>query len=254
MKMDKISSIESFSDFHDFIETLLESKVPLFYRGVRDAEYDLTTKLGRLSTEEHYNQSSAFELEEIIFNKFKREAIPHLERVPQNDWEWISLAQHHGLPTRLLDWTLNPLVALYFAVEKRFDGDSAVYVLNDMADDQLNSFIEMGGSPFNVKGTRGITPSHITNRIIAQSGCFTLHENFREPMDSEKITKVIIPNSIRTDIKRILYGYGIHRFFLFPDLDNLSKHITMQQNGEYYSKNQHVLQKAYRNQKSQPPF
>jgi type I restriction enzyme M protein len=50
-----------------------------------------------------------------MLEKFKREAIPYLTIKPNDDWDWLALAQHHGLPTRLLDWTQNPLVAVGIA-------------------------------------------------------------------------------------------------------------------------------------------
>ena len=75
------------------------------------------------------------ELEHNVLEVFRNHLVTHVQHLPRNDWEVLAIAQHHGIPTRFVDWTENPLVALYFAVREaqKDDGsapkDSAVYVL-----------------------------------------------------------------------------------------------------------------------------
>ena len=91
------------------------------FRGVkRSATHRLIPSAGRGPTRD---TRKVLRAEQQILNAFKRTALPFLPFQPKDDWEWLALAQHHGLPTRLLDWTTNPLVAAYFACSGSSEGE-----------------------------------------------------------------------------------------------------------------------------------
>jgi hypothetical protein len=79
-----------------------------WYRGQADATWGLTPTIGR--------NPDHLQAELTIIKLFRQNARPHLREYPGTDWEWVFLMQHHRAPTRLLDWSESPLVALYFAL------------------------------------------------------------------------------------------------------------------------------------------
>lgn len=217
-------TLESFEKFHQRVQRY--SREADIYRGVTRREYPLVPKIGRVPLRK--NQSRRLE-EGRMFRRFKERALPYLEFMPRNDWDWLAVAQHHGLPTRLLDWTRNPLVALYFAVEHETTCDSAVYVLRgyEVLSPRANP------DPFKYPEVGKFVPDRITPRISAQLGVFTIHPKPEEPFSSGSLEKLIIPNGIRRQLKRILDGYGINRGTLFPGLDGLAHHIAWQRTSVY---------------------
>lgn len=209
--------IRSFLDFHNSLQKFIGRKV--IFRGVTDANtHKLIPRLGR--TKKGFVAISNLETE--IFRTFKEQSRPYLDFIPNNDWEWLALAQHHGLPTRLSDWTRNPLVALYFAVERSHQGDSAIYVY------ECEKFIntEVHKDPFDIEEVGKFIPAHLTLRITAQAGVFTIHPIPDEEFVDRNIELLTIAEEAREQIKKDLYLYGIHRAALFPDLDNLAEYIS----------------------------
>jgi hypothetical protein len=162
-------------------------------------------------------------MEQVLIRRFKNEARPYLKYDPKSDWEWLSLAQHHGLPTRLLDWSHSGLVAAFFAIEKDEDSDGAVYVY------RLRFLIPRGGEgqdPFKPKySIRKFHPVHLTSRIGAQSGLFTIHRTPTHATKSSLVTRLIIPAELKPAFRTMLYRYGVTHASLFPDLDGLCKHL-----------------------------
>src|SRR5690349_11458428 len=104
--------INSFSGLHDVIENYDARTV--IYRGVKSVEFPLMPKVGRIVPPKSNGSREANEKE--ILRLFKERALRFLDVVPTSDWDWLALGQQYGLPTRLLDWTENPLVACFFAV------------------------------------------------------------------------------------------------------------------------------------------
>ena len=211
----------------DILKVVQEyGKITVIYRGVGSAKYQLIPKVGR-----RRRSGKALETkdEKYILSLFKQRAIAHLERTPIDDWEWLALAQHHGLPTRLLDWTRNPLVAAYFAVAQEMDEDSAIYAY------QSNKYlqVEKNVDPFKVGHVARVIPNHVTTRISVQSGLFTIHPNPSEPFNAPSVRKLVIPAKSRKQIKRALDKVGINNASLFPDLDGIARHIDWLRTDEH---------------------
>jgi len=115
---------------------------------------------------------------------FKKYGVPFLNYRPKDDWEWLVIGQHHGLPTRLLDWTSNPLVAAYFAAEGSPETDCAIYAMRApmvVDTDRDKNPLARG------TGVDVVTPDHVSNRIAAQAGMFTIHWQPEKPVQSGSI-------------------------------------------------------------------
>ena len=209
--------IHTFSELHETIERYDARTV--IYRGMKSVKYPLTPKIGRIIPPESVGSREANEKE--ILRLFKERALRFLDFMPTTDWDWLALGQQHGLPTRLLDWTNNPLVACYFAVEEPCEEDSVIYAY------QNKSYIDVEEhtDPFRYREVGKFIPCHISPRITTQGGLFTIHPRPYDQFESEDMEKIIIPNPIRSMLRQSLNRYGVDRFALFPNLDGLSAHI-----------------------------
>lgn len=192
-----------------------------FFRGVVNKDFDLLPTVSRMGVE----QNKVYKVEKVIFENFKQQAIPFLEFTPRDEWEWLALAQHHGLPTRLLDWSKNPLVSTYFAVEKEPTKDAAIYVLTDRKEPFDTKVYSDPLKLPNDEPVRRYIPPHLTGRIISQSGIFTVHSELNLPFHSQHVEKIIIPHRLKKSFREQLYKFGVHKASIYPGLDGISDHI-----------------------------
>lgn len=189
--------------------------------------------------------------EHTLLLQFKLQAPQYLASLPANDWEWLFLMQHYGLPTRLLDWTESALIGLYFALrDNRGDCDAVVWMLNPwwLNKQTLGEYeIPAAGDPKvadwaplteggELKGRLpvAIKPVHASSRISNQRGFFTIHGTERESLEKLSrskadngpgLVKLTIPMRYVAEIRRDLRIAGVTESTVFQELDGLSRDI-----------------------------
>ena len=221
--------ITSFQAFHDLIRSHHKVWWRWYYRGHSRPEYELRPKVGR----EPFATTVA--KDKVMFEKWKRHAVAYVTAPPSqlSEWDWLAIAQHHGLATRLLDWTFNPLAAAFFAVVSSANEvdkahDAVVYAHFSPSD-----FIDTTKKidPFRCRGIYRVAPRSVAPRIGRQGGIFTVHgppsHDLQQHLPKkDKLKRIVIDRSYKKDFAVQLSHYGMNRLSLFPDLDGLSAHIN----------------------------
>jgi hypothetical protein len=232
----EITSVSNFVAFIDKKKVEQQksgNEVDFLFRG-QERDLSLLPKIARLKL-----RGEISNIERLIIEEFRRTSLPLAEFQPQDDWDLLALAQHHGLPTRLLDWTYSALIALWFAVKgpPHIDDagkaeDGVVWVLIPELEDYRGQ--EEVVSPLSNKVTKIFRPKVITKRISSQSGIFTVHKIIdggkiipfeRHNNFSTKLTKLKIPHSKFPAIRRSLNMLGVNYSMVYPDIDGLCRHL-----------------------------
>ncbi len=223
------ADVQTLAGFLEFVQNHCDGVDDVLFRGQKE-DWPLLPKIARLRLRGDLN---VLEAESRMLTSLKTRALPYLDTTPQNDWDWLSIAQHCGMATRLLDWSTNPLAALWFAVEQpaRENQSGVVWVFTpSQADHVANPDL---GSPFDSGRTQVFMPKHINRRIVSQHGWFTVH--YIRKTDSKfvslernrryksSLTKLCVPAQYFSSIRIELDRCGINAATLYGDLVGLCR-------------------------------
>ena len=248
--------VESWSELHERLfegswnPDLSAHRSDYAFRGRGDAADDLSTSLARLGGE-------SVELERHLLRNFRkyaaRGAVP-----ADSPWNWLALAQHHGLPTRLLDWTYSPYVALHFATDDPhgFERDGAIWMVDyvrahELAPEPLRRRLdEEGANVFTPEmlesaaalGDLGelaeedfvvfVEPPSFDERIVNQYALFSLVSRADASHDDwlsahpELARRIVVPAELKWEVRDKLDQANVTERVLFPGLDGLSRWLA----------------------------
>ena len=236
-------SLEKFwKEFYKHTEGASNSGLPTIFRGVSKKKYKLIPSIGRDT--ENGTHGDINTLENNLITEFKRLSIPELKNVPKLDIEWLFLAQHYGLPTRLLDWSSNPMVGLFFAVCGNDDIDGALYIAKHQVTDQYERYdyktadITEEERKIPISQVFGIPdqgtvifsrPKYTDQRYINQKSVFSCPADPFKPLEIEHCIKLIIKHEHKIDIRNMLKTMGISHSYIYPGLGGIAKEIKSQE-------------------------
>jgi FRG domain-containing protein len=218
-------------------------KHKLWFRGHSRAEFRLTPTIGRKATYGGRTRIYDAHTERELLHRFRRRAFPQDDRVREAGYA-LFLARHHGLPTRILDWTANALFALYFACIEHADSDGVVWAFRQRGYANVLDAFELSteaeerlfaATPLRVKI---VHPVFNSARLVAQDGGFTFHSDPWKPLeelvgeafadsdlDIESLFSWSIPKGAKPNLLRELSGLGVNHRSAFPDLDGIARSL-----------------------------
>jgi len=234
--------------FNDSFNSKIDRiRSPYIYRGLSNCDFHLKTSLARLGG---FYETLEFHL----LRNFKKYA-HRSDVINNNEWDWLALAQHHGLPTRLLDWTYSPYVALHFATAEldKFQYDGIIWALKYEAlkkylpDKLRKELISIGSNSFTSDMLNKVyadlaelsaedkdflvafeSPS-LDQRIVNQYAIFTFMSHSTSFLDEwlqdkpDLYFRIRIPASMKWEIRDKLDQVNINERVLFPGFDGLCK-------------------------------
>lgn len=214
-------TINSFEELASLVQPFRKDGDWIF-RGVRQSDYKLIPKIGRPESRKAIGSGQNLPYdraaEDTMIRHFIRSAGPYVKHIPKTELEWLALAQHHGMFTRLLDWSESLLVAAYFAVE-----DARNRVLPPMIYCVRDIPLAPAAKLDELDDVMLYYPPHISPRIPAQTGLFTVHKNPDKPFIPNNVVRITIGRSPLT-LKLNLNACGVHKASLFPDIDGLAEY------------------------------
>jgi hypothetical protein len=223
--------MKTITSVHDFLSKaspryFSEPRGRWIFRGHSNKAFDLKPSVGRGG----HTAADCLAHERSLFTIFLREAGSYLSPLPADEWEWLSVAQHHGLPTRFLDWTCNPLVALYFSVTENEGVDGEVFALHSVT---KASRRVREKSPFEITRPAKYYPNIVSPRIRAQEGLFVACSHIEQALDTPlregwSIERYEVPSAAKSRLRYELFRLGVHASALFPDIDGLAKRLKWQ--------------------------
>ncbi len=181
----------------------------LWFRGIGTSAYELVPSLYRHKKSKRSNRKKPAQLENEICERFKERAIPFMEKDITEPWERLFFMQHYGIPTRLLDWSENPLVALYFALADAKKDDAGnivssptVWILDPVSwnkssietyvncnriltvtDPIMTNYALSPAGEILQNNPVAIYGAHNSKRIVAQRGVFVIFGKLNESME-----------------------------------------------------------------------